>query len=105
MTPPPRPDWFTFQGGAVLWGSALVLWVLLVVIALLHGVASPPCDGERMYLYCVVKDNSAVVASVTAVLGVTWSWFLQMQLKKRELDLKERELDIKQEELNRKSPP
>jgi len=83
----------TYDVGAHLWGWALLVWVVLVLIALGFAFGAPNCKLERADPYCVVSANNQAVAGITAVLGLAWSWFLQMSLKKRELDLRRAEFE------------
>ena len=73
--------WLTFRRGTWIWGVCLFLWLTFVVGTLLLtglGVHCWPIAGFDE----VLKENNTLAASITAVLGVVWSWFVQMGHKK-----------------------
>jgi hypothetical protein len=68
--------------GVWLWGFALFLWLGLVLVGITCGVLD-----RNNPLYGVIEDNNTVVAAITAVLGVVWSWFFQLSFKARNPNL------------------
>lgn len=64
-----------YRLGAWAWGVVLIAWLVFVVLALRRG----PDD----LWYQSLKDHDSLSAAITAVLGVVWSWFLQLARKTR----------------------
>ncbi len=67
-----------YRVGVWVWGAVLTCWLVAVVIGLGHGAAGPPTRW-----YGVIVSNGATIAAITAVLGVVWSWFVQMEQNER----------------------
>jgi hypothetical protein len=58
-----------YKVGVYLWGIVLIIWLFVVVLALF---------GSHPGWYKSLQDHDALTAAVTAVLGVVWSWFLEL---------------------------
>jgi hypothetical protein len=80
-----RGAWLTLESGVWIWGIALAIWLVLIIQSLLWHAFSSTNDVNNFEnrLYFIIEDNNTIVASITAVLGVVWSWFLQMREKRQ----------------------
>ena len=62
----------TYRLGVWIWGTVLVVWLISVAYALLF-----PSNWSTS-----LAEHGSLSAAVTAVLGVIWSWFLQLDNKR-----------------------
>ena len=65
-----------YKLGVWVWGVALAIWIGFVVLGLFQ--------NKTNWLYLTLQDHDSIVAALTAVLGVVWSWFLQLDYKTSE---------------------
>jgi len=66
----------TYKTGVWVWGLALAAWMVFVITGLFQ--------PKRTWLYDTLQDHDSIAAALTAVLGVVWSWFLQLDHKASE---------------------
>lgn len=59
----------SYQLGVYVWGVVLIAWLISVLVALVR-----PDSWWSGSLY----KHQGLAAATTAVLGVIWSWFLQL---------------------------
>ena len=86
--------WRTYRGGVWIWGIILAAWLGAIVLILVSGLCVPKCDDNAGGSpYCIVTSNNGLIASLTAVLGVIWSWFIQMEQKQRHFNEKPKTVD------------
>jgi hypothetical protein len=79
-------------GGAWLWGGSLVALIggILVVLFVASFSVRVPHDGLVQdhgffgRLYYVIQANSSVLASIVAVVGVGFSYFLSLSYRKKD---------------------
>ncbi|WP_426692920.1 hypothetical protein ACMC5O_002371 [Sphingomonas sediminicola] len=60
----------SYKFGVWAWGFVLVVWLVSVAAAL---IMPDSAWSESL------RKHDSVAAAVTAVLGVIWSWFLQLE--------------------------
>lgn len=65
-----------YKTGVWIWGVALAAWLAFVLFGLLQ--------PKETWLYDTLHDHDSLAAALTAVLGVSWSWFLQLDYKTSE---------------------
>jgi hypothetical protein len=58
-----------YRLGSWIWGFVLIVWLVFAGLAV---------AGERVPWYGNLKELNNLSAAITAVLGVIWSWFLQL---------------------------
>ena len=58
-----------YKVGVYFWGTVLIVWLVIVGFALF---------GRNLSLYISLHDHDGLAAAITAVLGVVWSWFLEL---------------------------
>jgi hypothetical protein len=63
----------SYRLGVYIWGVVLIGWLISVAMAL----AQPTTPWSQS-----LKDHDSLAAATTAVLGVIWSWFLQLDSRK-----------------------
>ena len=63
----------SYKLGVWVWGFALIVWLIFVII----GLANDGSSWSRS-----LQKHDSLAAAVTAVLGVIWSWFLQLDSKR-----------------------
>jgi len=76
-----------YKLGVWVWGVVLVVWLLAVILGLACGAVGPATRW-----YGAISSNGPLVGAITAVLGVIWSWFIQLDQRdqqfRQEIELK-----------------
>jgi hypothetical protein len=63
----------SYRLGVWIWGFALTVWLISVVVALIE----PNSSWSQS-----LQNHDSLAAAVTAVLGIVWSWFLQLDSRR-----------------------
>jgi hypothetical protein len=63
----------SYKLGVWIWGFVLTVWLFFVGVALIE----PNSSWSRG-----LEHHDSLAAAVTAVLGVIWSWFLQLDSRR-----------------------
>jgi hypothetical protein len=63
----------SYRLGVYFWGSILTLWLISVGAALI----APDSAWSQS-----LDKHDSLAAALTAVLGVIWSWFLQLDSRR-----------------------
>ena len=63
----------SYRLGVYFWGEILIIWLVAVGAALI----SPGSAWSEN-----LKGHEGLAAAITAVLGVIWSWFLQLDSRR-----------------------